>query len=164
VLSALETSGAINNTIVVIIGDHGEAFGELGYFGHNGTFSRYQTQTLCVMHVPGQASQKIDRLTSHYDIPATILENMGCATAFEQYGNGISMFSDVDRERIILASWSKAAILIDNHYVVTGYRQGDMRFTVYDFDWKELEDPDAFMRTHPGVFQYLLDSSHAFRR
>ena len=76
-LQTLEDRGLLDNTLVFIVGDHGEAFNELGLFGHDSAFDRYQTKTLCVASIPGEAPRHIQRTTSHEDVPSTILTYMG---------------------------------------------------------------------------------------
>ena len=164
VLSHLQANGTMENTILIAIGDHGEAFGELGFFGHNSTFSRYQTQTLGVFHLPGQEPLQINRATSHYDIPATILSYMGCTSPYEHYTNGQSILDNKVRPDLILASWSKAMVYVDHHYLVTGYRDGDVSLNIYNADWQEIPNSNAFMRTHPGILKHLLESSNAFQQ
>ncbi len=164
ILDELERSGVLENTIVFIAGDHGEAFGEVGHFGHANTFTRYQTQTLAVWHIPGQVAQSIDTLTTHYDVPATILEYMGCSNDPADHSNGRSIFSkEATRDPIILTSLSRVGVVIKDHFVVTSYRGSNMDLSVYDRNWQEIPDPDSFMRDNPGSLQYLLKACNQFR-
>ncbi len=163
IIDALHESKQLENTIVVIIGDHGEAFGELGYFGHNSTFSRYQTQTPCVIHIPKATPQRITRITSHYDIPATIFEYLQCSNDPSDYGNGYSLFNQSEHQFLIMASWSQAAVLVDDHFIQTGYQHGNFGYTIYDRDWQEIPDAAEFLGKHPGAFDFLIKRSNAFR-
>ena len=163
IFEALERTGADQNTIVVIIGDHGEEFGELGYFGHNATFSRYQTQTICVMAIPGISGKRITRTTSHYDIVPTIFGYIGCQTDPEMYSNGLSMIGDQAHPYLVLATWAKAAVYSDQRYLQTGYRGGNLGFALYDESWKELPESDPFGQQQSQLLRYLLEDSRQFR-
>src|SRR6202011_3233654 len=43
----------LENTIVVVTGDHGEEMFETGRLGHASTLNEAQTHTPCLIHVPG---------------------------------------------------------------------------------------------------------------
>ncbi|HEY7317476.1 MAG TPA: sulfatase-like hydrolase/transferase, partial [Candidatus Binatia bacterium] len=78
-LKELERRNALQNTLVIITSDHGEAFGEHGFTGH-GT-SLYTP----VLHVPLiiiypkkiQTGLRVSRYVSLRDLPATIEELVG---------------------------------------------------------------------------------------
>jgi arylsulfatase A-like enzyme len=82
----LDAAGELENTVVIVTSDHGEAFGEHGMFGH--TTSIYQP----VIHVPlviagpgvESKNQRISGAVSLSEIPATIaaLVAPGVATPF----------------------------------------------------------------------------------
>ena len=101
----------MNNTLVFITGDHGEEFGELGLFGHDSAFHRYQTQTLMVAHIPGTPPQRIQRLTSHIDVPPTILTYMGVENPLSDYAEGVPFTAQQGPPYTLIASWNDAAIV-----------------------------------------------------
>ncbi|MEC9475396.1 MAG: sulfatase-like hydrolase/transferase [Planctomycetota bacterium] len=164
IFEALQSTGADKNTIVIIVGDHGEEFGELGYFGHNATFSRYQTQTFCVMAIPGIQGKRITRTTCHYDIVPTIFNYIGCQNDTEMYSHGLSMIGDEAHSYLVLATWARAAVYSDQRYLQTGYRGGNLGFALYDESWNELSESDPFSQRQPQLLQYLLEDSRLFRR
>jgi len=53
IVKALKDRDEYDHTIIVVVGDHGEEFGEMGHFGHGSSFNRFQTQTFAVFHLPG---------------------------------------------------------------------------------------------------------------
>eukprot|EP00045_Choanoeca_perplexa_P005119 m.43612 g.43612 ORF g.43612 m.43612 type:complete len:528 (+) comp12941_c0_seq1:66-1649(+) len=63
VLDALNASGHANNTIIVLIGDHGWQLGDLGEFGKKTNFER-ATRAPFVMHVPPQLQDSFPKLFS----------------------------------------------------------------------------------------------------
>lgn len=106
VFDYLKAHDLLQNTIVVVTGDHGEEFMEHGYWGHNSTFSDPQTRTPLVLWVPGRAPAGHARLTSHLDIPATLMPLLGVRNPAQDYSSGYDLLSDYRREHVLLSDWS----------------------------------------------------------
>jgi arylsulfatase A-like enzyme len=78
-LEELERRGELKRTVVIIVGDHGEQFGEHGLVQHADSLYRP------VLHVPliiidprsPAAGQRVHEMVSLRDLPATILELLG---------------------------------------------------------------------------------------
>ena len=78
-LDELARRGVLQNTLIIIAGDHGEQLGEHGLFEHNNSFY------LPALHVPlvilpaGDSVQRarVARVVSLRDIPATVLDLLG---------------------------------------------------------------------------------------
>jgi arylsulfatase A-like enzyme len=73
----LERRGLLKNTLVVVTADHGEAFGEHGYFGHSMTLHREEVHVPLIMVSPNHnipAGLKISQPVSLRDIAATVLD------------------------------------------------------------------------------------------
>jgi len=126
ILAALEQEGLMDNTIVIITGDHGEEFMEKGNWGHNSTFVEEQTHVPFVLKLPGQAAQKVSRLTSHLDIATTMLELLGADTKDKAYSLGISLFDKEPREFINISDWRSIAVVTKDMkvripYISTGF-------------------------------------------
>ncbi|EMI16441.1 sulfatase family protein [Rhodopirellula maiorica SM1] len=60
------------NRVVIVTGDHGEAFLEDGTCGHGTKLSRYQTMTPAIVYAPGITPQQIDQPTMHADLLPTL--------------------------------------------------------------------------------------------
>jgi arylsulfatase A-like enzyme len=70
----------LDNTIVVITSDHGEAFGEGGEFMHGPAFSALTTHVPLIIRYPSAvAGRAIAREVSLRDLPATLLDLTGFA-------------------------------------------------------------------------------------
>ena len=78
VYTLLEREQLLDNTIVMLSGDHAQEFNDSGhnFWGHNGNFTRYQTQVPLAVLWPSQEGHSITHLTSHYDIAPTILQEV----------------------------------------------------------------------------------------
>lgn len=116
-LDGLETAGVQENTIVVITTDHGEEFDDnhAGYWGHVGNFTGYQIRVPLVIYVPWKEPRLVTEVTSHVDIPPTLMhEGLGCDVETQSYSNGYDLFGPLPSERpIIVSSYI-------NYAVVTG--------------------------------------------
>jgi arylsulfatase A-like enzyme len=72
VVAALKARGCWDNTIIVLMSDHGECFGEGNfYFDHHGLYDAV-TRIALMLRVPGQAPRRIGALVSTEDILPTI--------------------------------------------------------------------------------------------
>lgn len=113
IISALKKERLLDNTVVLITGDHGEEFYENGYFGHTSSFNDYQTKTVFVLHVPGSAPDFITKKTSHVDLVPTLMTLLGCVSPVNDYSQGISLLSDQNHQYVSSASWDTAAVMDD---------------------------------------------------
>ena len=135
-MGALKERGLLDNTLVFICGDHGEEFNECGNLGHNAReFNRYQVQTIMVAHVPGAAPRRLNRLTSHVDIAATILDAAGCLNPPSDHCQGVPFTSDAGPEFVFVASWDLGAVVeegVISAYGLKGYNAVDSDVTDLD--------------------------------
>jgi membrane-anchored protein YejM (alkaline phosphatase superfamily) len=104
VLAALEKSGELERTIVLITGDHGQEFNDTGknYWGHNSNFSPYQVRVPLIARWRGWPSGTIHYMTSHYDLSTTLLtEALGCITPPHVYGHGVPLMQATPRPQFV---------------------------------------------------------------
>lgn len=120
----LEKKGLLDNTLVVITGDHGEEFMEQGRWGHNSTFVDEQVRVPLVLWVPGRAAQKETLRTSHSDLLPTLMPLLGVKNPHQDYSIGRSLF-DAKPGRLLLAGdWDRLAFLGDQYKVVLPFTSG----------------------------------------
>ena len=106
VFDALEAQGLLDSTIVIVTGDHGEEFMENGRWGHNSTFSQEQIRVPLLVHVPGQAAGQVAQMTSHLDLPATVLAALGVDLDPATYSYGSNLLAaDYAREYTVASDW-----------------------------------------------------------
>jgi hypothetical protein len=97
ILDGLFAKGYLQNSLVVITGDHGDGLGEHGHFGH----SRYLHQE--DIHVPivfldgDPSSYRNSEFATHIDIAPTIVDRLGLAIPESWAGDSLL---DPARERI----------------------------------------------------------------
>ncbi len=157
-LDYLEKNKLLDNTIVIINGDHGEEFMENGRYGHNSTFSDQQTRTPMVVWYPGMSPMKTNKLTSHLDIPATLATFLGVKNHPNDYSHGVDLFGKIKREYTVIADWDGVGF-VDNEYKgslplkTSGFSQ--QRITTKD---DKPADKEAFYRTRKNeLFEIIND-------
>ena len=163
-LHALEERGLLDNTLVFIVGDHGEAFGELGLFGHDSTFDRYQTRTLLVAHVPGEAPRHIHRVTSHEDVPATVLTYMGAENPLADYTQGLPLTTNATRPFVFISSWGTAAIVSTNTIISFGLEAYNADITILDTNDVPLPNQRAALAAHRSELVAAMEAMREFKR
>ena len=123
ILAELESSGMMDNTVIVITTDHGEEFDDNGanYWGHGSNFTRYQTHVPLVLYCPGKEPAVSEELTTHVDIPVTLIQEVfGVQNDVTDYSNGKNLLNGVDGDRpLVIGSYVNHAFMIDdNVYVI----------------------------------------------
>lgn len=114
IVAHLKTRGLLENTIIVITGDHGEEFMEKGRWGHNSAFVQEQIRVPLIIYRPDTAPATVADMTSHLDIPATLLGLLGAQSPSEQYSYGHDLFApDYQRNYAVLADWQGLDLVTD---------------------------------------------------
>lgn len=77
-LDAFDKSGILNSTLFVLVGDHGESFGEHGVFIHNSSMHEEEVTVPLIFWANGKVLSKNTSTTSHQiDIIPTIADFFG---------------------------------------------------------------------------------------
>jgi arylsulfatase A-like enzyme len=91
VLEALAASPAADRTVVIFTGDHGEAFGEHGFFFHGREIWDEVVRIPLVIYVPGMKGRKIARRVSSVDVAPTVLDLAGLPADPEARGQSLAV-------------------------------------------------------------------------
>ncbi|MBV8757223.1 MAG: sulfatase-like hydrolase/transferase [Deltaproteobacteria bacterium] len=89
-LRELDASGQLAHTIVVIASDHGEGFGEHGYYFHGRSLYDDQIRVPLLIAVPGGAGRVIDAPVSLVDIAPTLLDLVGMSVPSGMNGRSLA--------------------------------------------------------------------------
>jgi hypothetical protein len=108
----------LDNTIVILIGDHGEEFMENGYWGHNSTFADPQVRTPLVIYKPGMKPFIEDQMTSHMDVIPTVMPLLGVKNPSSDYAIGYNLLAGEKRSHTYIADWNKVAY-VDREVKIT---------------------------------------------
>ncbi len=109
----LKTHQLLDNTIVIMIGDHGEEFMEHGFWGHNSTFVDPQVRTPLVIYAPGMKPVVSDQMTSHMDVIPTIMPLLGVTNPSSDYATGYNLLAGEKRTHTYISDWDKVAYVDD---------------------------------------------------
>jgi arylsulfatase A-like enzyme len=79
-LAELKRQGLLDNTVVIITSDHGEAFGDHGVFGHSfSLFLDVIGVPLVILSPSAPAGRVVESPVSLRDLPATVIDQLGLA-------------------------------------------------------------------------------------
>ena len=119
VLDHLKERGLLDTTLVVVIGDHGEAFEEHGFRVHSNTIFQEETHIpLLLINPLIKTPGPNDTLGGMIDIAPTILHILGVPP--EMTWEGRSLFDPNRPDRVFLFA--------PNQDMVAGYREGDYKY------------------------------------
>ncbi len=82
----LKQSGRINDTIVVVMADHGESLGERAVYKHTSQLYNEQARVPMIINMPGLPARRISDYVSTIDLGSTILNAVGIACPKEYTG------------------------------------------------------------------------------
>jgi len=153
----------LNNTVVVITGDHGEEFFENGRLSHASNLGEPQIKTPFVMLAPGAEPQVVDGITSHLDIMAAALSLAGVKST----GAGEPAYRPLSADTAIVVHsngnrlptrW--AVITKDRKSEVTRDPEGKLRITaLYDMADRKID-----YRSDRQVWRENFEEVAAFQR
>lgn len=157
-LDALERERALDDTIVIATGDHGEEFFECGFWGHTSAFSPEQIEVPFLMRGPGVEPGVETRPTSHLDVSGSLLELLGADPAQRSdYTLGESLFAPPATRCRVVAGWDDIGVLtpsgtFDVPLRAPGPAGWGEELECYDRHWNPVPDPDArFRRERPEL-------------
>lgn len=160
VLAALDRSGDRDQALVMVMGDHGYEFDDLGlgFYGHASNYSQYQLRTPLLMRWPGRAPRIHTHRTSHLDLPTTLLQELfGCTNPPADYGMGRNLFAGESWEWIIAGSYHTYAIVEPGRILLTtpgGFSE------VLGPDYRPVDDA----RLDPALIERALAEMRRFYR
>ena len=135
VLAKVEEKGLLDNTIIVITGDHGQEFNEnkRNFWGHNGNYTKWQLQIPLVLYYPGVAAgDTVTHTTTHFDITPTVMGRwLGVTNPPGDYSLGYDLADTTRRYPFILGD--------DINY---GFVFEDIITTTNHFGSMEVTDTD----------------------
>ena len=139
IIEAVKDSGLYKNTIIVITADHGEAFLERGYTGHNHSFSKEEVSVPLVFYHPDLKPSVVNYRTSHLDLVPTFMKMLGVENEPSDYSHGFGLF-EAEWDYIPVFSWNIAALVFDGYTIVMPLATYGGRVRIYDNEtWQEIK-------------------------
>lgn len=121
----LRRKGLWDNTVLVLVGDHGESFGQHEYFTHGNDSHEQALRTPFLLHFPGATPTLITSPTSHVDVLPTLLHLLGLP--FEpQLFQGESLLNDEVRRRYVFAVGNEQSFVSvddEGHKILQRFRK-----------------------------------------
>ena len=160
-----EERGLADNTLFIVTGDHGEAFGEHpGSRAHGGKLYTEQVRTFAIWYAPGLFDRRRidDRPFGHIDLLPTLLDVLGIPG--DPRHRGLSALSPVRRPMVPLYT------AVGVRY--TGFVDGRMKY-IYDLRSRRSElfdlaaDPDEqvnLAREFPDLTGRYRERARAFKQ
>ncbi len=159
VLAEVEARGLLENSVIVVTGDHGQEFNDnrRNYWGHGSNFTRFQTGVPLLFYSPRLAPASHSHRTTHFDVVPTLMrEYLDCDMPFSNYSVGRSLFEPGERDTLVLSEYSDFAIVTADRIAVIR-KQG---MEVRDTDYSELEGG----RLAPDTIEAALEQKSRFYR
>jgi membrane-anchored protein YejM (alkaline phosphatase superfamily) len=127
VLERLEKTGDLENTLVIITGDHGQEMNDnkLNFWGHNGNYTNAQIQVPVAMFGPKIAQNMKnsgENFTAHQDLVPTLARNyLGVRNDLSDYSVGVDLLSEpIDRDWLIASKYSGYGIVTKDSIIEIG--------------------------------------------
>lgn len=166
VIDHLRAHDLLDNTVVIVLGDHGEEFMERKRWGHSAEFNRFQTSTPAVIHIPGTAPRVVTGITSHLDLPATLMPLLGVRNPAADYSNGYNLLAaDYHRDYAVAADWNRIAYIGADYKVAFPINAiGAVRSEITDGDDRPLADAAAVRIAIRQPMLEIMDTLTRFTR
>ena len=165
IINYLEENNLLDSTIVLITGDHGEEFMEKGRWGHNSAFTEEQVRPPLVLWVPGKSARQVTDITSHLDIPATLLGLFGVTNSPQDYSLGYDLFGLEKRQFTIVSGWDHLAYVDPEYKAVfplKGYSFAQQSVTTKND--AGIEDKDSFYNKHKTLLLQIMKDLSKYSR
>lgn len=159
ILKELKENGLMENTIIIITGDHSQEFDDnrCGYWGHNGNYSRAQLHVPFIYYDAEKSPKLYSHWSSHYDIVPTLMEEMfSIENPASDYSIGFNLFDEEERKELLVDSYiglgwiDSSGSIMNLHY--------DGTFQYLDSTLKE----DFSRRLDKNIYEKIMSSLGTF--
>ncbi len=165
VIKCLKDNDLLDSTIIIITGDHGEEFMEKGLWGHNSDFTEEQTIVPMVIWIPGSKPRTITSMTSHLDIPPTLMKLIGVKNPPADYCLGYDLFGDEQRSFTVISDWN-CLVYVDDQYKAVFplkvYGFNEQKVTTHNDG--EVVNKNDFYTSHRDKFLEILNQAGKFAK
>lgn len=145
VLNKLKESGDLENTVVIITGDHGQEMNDnkLNFWGHNSNFTDAQVKVPFAIFGPGvnQADNEWDlnSLTTHQDVVPTIMKQyLGVTNDVKDYSVGENLLGELKKRDWVMSSSYSAYAIISSEQILEVNAAG--QYQLMDKSNRQLKD------------------------
>jgi len=116
-IDILKQKGIYNNSIIIVLSDHGQEFFEHGYYGHNSAYDTQQARCTFIFKDQNETRPYIIKyMTSHLDVIPTLMHKLGVTNPSSDYSHGEDLFDkNYSRECSFLGNWNENAIICKDY-------------------------------------------------
>lgn len=165
ILDYVKTNNLTENTVIIITGDHGEEFMEKGRWGHGSQFSEEQIRVPLILSIPNTGSSNISRMTSHEDIPATILPLLGVSNPPEDYSFGFNLLNGPERKYTVVSDWNSVGYIGPEYKAVLPLKSaGFINNQLTTHDDKPVDDKEKFFTSRQDRIISIMHQLARFTR
>ncbi|MBO5760830.1 MAG: sulfatase-like hydrolase/transferase [Lentisphaeria bacterium] len=151
VFALLQKKDLLKNTIVVVVGDHGEEYYEKGYLGHSSNFNNEQTMTPLILYYPGIKPGVYEDMSSHLDIVPMLAKFFGVKNPSGDFSCGYDLLSaEKPRRRYaLIADWDRVFFAGEKYktLIPTDVHSAAAQ-VITDADDKKLPDTGLFYKEY----------------
>ena len=163
ILDQLEAAGELENTVVVVTGDHGEEFYESGFWGHTSNFTPEQLNVPLFVRGPGVVAGREHRPTSHLDVSNSLLELLGADPARRAgYSLGASLFEPLEERERVVGAWAHLGVLTPSGIVQLPLKVGAEEIWVFRDDWTPFLDVPRRLNAESDALQRTAEECRRF--
>lgn len=92
-IDALKREGLFEQSVIVVVGDHGQQFMEHGFMMHGRTLFNEDLRVPLFMHIPGRGHEHLEIVASEMDIMATLMDLCGLEPEIPLASDGKSLLT-----------------------------------------------------------------------
>jgi arylsulfatase A-like enzyme len=166
--AALKKLGIYDDTLIILLSDHGESLGERRYIGHNQLYE-VQLKIPLIMRLPGYNSKRIEDPVLSIDVMPTVFEALGLRPPFPFQGRSllpvIAGRSRIEPDRVQIAEQNTRMRVRQGDWVCIFSHSDGQKEELYNLS----DDPEQrkdLARDHPEkvkelkqLYTRMLDSS-----
>lgn len=163
--AGLDSAGLLDDTLFMVVGDHGQAFGEHGRWYHSASLWDEVLRVPCVIAGPNvPAGLRIEGVRSQLDLAPTILELAGLAPAGSCDGMSLMTAADPDRELFATTWIEKQSIALRRGALKYIYHYGREPAELYDTGADVFERSNLADRSDRDVLEQLTMDCLVWKR
>ena len=150
-MAGLEAQGRLNDTVIVVLGDHGEDLGEHGIFNHRPPLCEDVVNVPLMVRIPGKQPSRVHKTTSLVEVAPRIYATMDVKPPAGLHDEDGTVFAESAFRELLAVRGDKrlsfTGLSASNPFLVplmrsstTGW-EGDLELKEALVAWREQMDP-----------------------
>ena len=132
ILDGLEASGHADDTLVVLLSDHGEEIWEHGDYGHQDGVWEQLVHVPLVVRQPGRPAGRVSRPVMLIDVAPTLLELLGLEVPTGWQGH--NLFEPEAERLVVTERFDERAATFDGTFKAIWRNDGEGRWRFFDLE------------------------------